>query len=111
MTHMAIYKKRTLQKILKNPNQIYNSNSPITFNLKYNNVMKSCREIMSKESSGSGFIYEYKNRIFLITVEKNTHLMLKSFIIIVKHLIYVLLNYPMITAVMHHSHIDMGQLK
>lgn len=64
---MKAYNKRTFKKILKNPNQIYNPKSPILYNQKYNHVMKACREIVSKETSGTGFIFEYKAKNYLVT--------------------------------------------
>lgn len=64
---MTEYNKRTYKKLVKNRNQIYNASSPITYNLQYSNFMKACREIILKDATGSGFIFEYKNKILLIT--------------------------------------------
>jgi len=64
---MKTYNKRTFNKAFKNPNQIYNPNSPIMFHLKYSDTMHACREIVSKDSFGSGFIFTYQDKSFLVT--------------------------------------------
>lgn len=64
---MKTYSKRNFKKLIKNQNQIYHPDSPILYNLKYSNTMQACREIRLKKSSGSGFIFEYKDKMFLVT--------------------------------------------
>lgn len=60
-------KKINLEKFRKELNKQYDPNSPIMFHLKYSEVMNACREIRVSSGAGSGFIFKYKNKNFLVT--------------------------------------------
>lgn len=67
---MNSYRKLKIRKRMSKHDQPYDPDYPIINHLKYPNVMNACRDILLKDGSGgTGFIFEYKGKNFLITAK------------------------------------------